>query len=245
MSQFQVWKIFAKDSKMLVSTRPTISLKVCSTAKTKQSLWVRRWFPTTKSTNLPQKLLNFSLNIVHRFCIHRWQANGRMSSMQIWWHRSGRWHRRFSEISFHIHTNRMRQYDLNGGIDVMRPKLVDGSIEFPVTQVGHGLIKFIDVCNAANMLGNETIMVHYSIHNANENRVGVELPPEVINECWNGLLTPDSLFTLAEPEAQLLPISIITSHSTIQHAAVAKASKETEKSSSSNGLNYRNANQLM
>lgn len=84
-------------------------------------------------------------------------------------------HRRFFKISFHIQTNRMMQYDLNGGIDVMWPKIVDGSIEFPVTQVGHGLIKFIDVYNRAYMLGIETIMVYNSIHNANENRVEVEL----------------------------------------------------------------------
>lgn len=50
------------------------------------------------------------------------------------------------------------------------------------------------------------------------------------------------VFTVAEPEAQLLPISIIPAHTTIQHTAVAKAGKETEKSSPSNGLNYRKTN---
>lgn len=121
-------------------------------------------------------------------------------------------HRRFSKISFHIQTNHIKRYDFNGSIDLMWPKLVDGPIEFPVTQVGHELIKFIDVYNPSN----ETIMVYYSIHDANENGVEVELPPEVINECWNCFLTPDSVFTLAEPEAQLLPINFIPAHTTIQ-----------------------------
>lgn len=120
----------------------------------------------------------------------------------------------FSNINFRVQTNHIKRYDFNGSIELTWPKLVNGPVEFPVLQVGHELIKSIDVHNPSN----ETIMAYYMIHDVHQYGMSMSLPPEIITDCWNCFLTRDPVFTLVDPNLRGLHFSYIPPKTTAKVA---------------------------
>lgn len=105
---------------------------------------------------------------------------------------------KFQKLSFHVQTNHIKRYDFNGSIDIAWPKLINGPIEFDISQVGHELTKHVQITNPFDT----PLQIHYRIHDVEQLGIEIDLPPDIIDECSNAIITEDTVFSLGDNKRQ-------------------------------------------
>lgn len=94
-------------------------------------------------------------------------------------------------ISFKLATNQIRKFEFNATIDFVWPKLIPETINFPVLQIGHEVIKFITINNPSDQL----VILHYVLHDMNLHGNRIDLPGIAVSSCPQCSLTNKSVFS--------------------------------------------------
>lgn len=94
-------------------------------------------------------------------------------------------------ISFKLATNQIRKFEFNATIDFVWPKLIPESINFPVLQTGHEVIKFVTINNPSDQL----VILHYVLHDMSLHGSRIDLPGVAVSSCPQCSLTNKSVFS--------------------------------------------------
>lgn len=94
-------------------------------------------------------------------------------------------------ISFKLATNQIRKFEFNATIDFIWPKLIPETINFPVLQIGHEVIKFITINNPSDQL----VILHYVLHDMSLHGNRIDLPGIAVSSCPQCSLTNKSVFS--------------------------------------------------
>jgi hypothetical protein len=95
------------------------------------------------------------------------------------------------QMQFRLTTSQIRRYEFNASINFIWPRLAKGNVDFPFVQINKLESRFIEIFNPSD----QTIFIHFVMHNITQHGDKVKILPEALRDCSNCILSHENPFS--------------------------------------------------